>query len=116
MEMDLGLESINSEKIDTNPIDINPIDINPIDIKEDTGGFYNNVDGELFYAPNRVLNRDFELDRKTYKDNKYPVGGWYWFDSEEEAKMTLMVPTVTEQDDHKALENIINMLEAIANG
>lgn len=45
------------------------------------------LDGEtLLEAPNFVLNKDYELyvaDKETYQ---YPIDGWYWFDSEEEAK------------------------------
>ena len=48
-------------------------------------GFYK-LDGELLYAPNFVLNKDFEL-RIEFKDTyEYPVEGWSYFESKEEAK------------------------------
>ena len=53
---------------------------------EDTSGFYK-LDGEvLLYGPNFVLNANYELRKETHTDHTYPVDGWYWFDSEQEAK------------------------------
>jgi hypothetical protein len=52
-------------------------------------GFYKNDNGFLVWSADRVLNERFELwiDKKdTYE---YPVEGWYWFDSEAEARNTL---------------------------
>lgn len=51
----------------------------------DTSGFYKNDNGILLYGPNFVLNVDYELHRETYTTAEYPVDGWYWFDSEDEA-------------------------------
>jgi hypothetical protein len=51
----------------------------------DTSGFYKMDSGELLYGPNFVLNKDFELRRETRNDHTYPVDGWSWFDSEEDA-------------------------------
>ena len=53
---------------------------------EDTGGFYK-LDGELLFGPNFVLNQNYELYRETHADYTYPVDGWYWFDTEEQAKL-----------------------------
>ena len=53
---------------------------------EDTSGFYKEENGELLYAPNFVLNKNFELRKETHDQHTYPVGGCYWFDSEAEAK------------------------------
>ena len=48
-------------------------------------GFYKNEDGDVLFAPNFVEAPDFEI----YKENKdtyeYPVHGWIWFDSEDDA-------------------------------
>lgn len=52
----------------------------------DTSGFYK-LDGELLYAPNYVLNRDYTLTRETKDQHTYPVDGWQWFDSEDEARL-----------------------------
>jgi hypothetical protein len=51
----------------------------------DTSGFYKNEDNMILYGPNFVESGSYNL----YKENKdmytYPIGGWYWFDSIEEA-------------------------------
>jgi len=51
----------------------------------DTSGFYK-LDGDnLLFGPNYVLNANYELHKETHDHHTYPVDGWYWFDSEEEA-------------------------------
>ena len=57
----------------------------------ETSGFYK-LDGELLYGPNFVLNANFELRRATHEQHTYPVDGWYWFDSEEEARIFFNLP------------------------
>jgi len=52
---------------------------------ENTSGFYK-LDGSLLYAPHDVLGPDYELLSQYHNTYTYPVDGWYWFDSEEEAK------------------------------
>lgn len=51
----------------------------------ETSGFYFNENGNLLYAPNYVLNIDFELHAENKDEHEYPVYGWHWFDSEDEA-------------------------------
>ena len=51
---------------------------------EETQGFYKN-DGILLYGPNFVLNANYELRKETKDDYSYPVDGWYWFDTRQEA-------------------------------
>lgn len=51
---------------------------------EETQGFYKN-DGTLLYGPNFVLNDNYELRKETKDDYTYPVDGWYWFDTRQEA-------------------------------
>ena len=51
---------------------------------EETQGFYKN-DGTLLYGPNFVLNANYELRKETKDDYTYPVDGWYWFDTRQEA-------------------------------
>lgn len=59
---------------------------------EDTSGFYK-LDGEiLLYGPNFVLNSNYELRKDTYEEHTYPVDGWYWFDSEAEAREFFGLP------------------------
>lgn len=50
----------------------------------DTSGFYK-LDGELLFGPHYVLNANYELRRESKDDHTYPVDGWYWFDTREEA-------------------------------
>lgn len=51
---------------------------------EDTSGFYK-LDGELLHGPNFVYAPEFTLLKEHHAEYSYPVGGWYWFDSLEEA-------------------------------
>lgn len=54
-------------------------------------------DGEtLLTAPNFVIGPDFELRAETYDQHTYPVDGWYWFDTLDEAMQTLSNPVVAE--------------------
>jgi len=53
---------------------------------ENTQGFYKNDGGILLYGPNFVLNANYELRKETKDDYSYPVDGWHWFDSEDDAK------------------------------
>lgn len=48
-------------------------------------GFYKNEDGNIVHGPNFVLNMNYELRKETKDEHIYPVDGWSWFDSEEEA-------------------------------
>ena len=50
-----------------------------------SSGFYK-LDGELLHGPNFVLNANYELRKETHEQHTYPVDGWYWFDSESEAR------------------------------
>lgn len=50
-----------------------------------TAGFYKHESGNLLYGPNFVLAPEYELRAETNGDHQYPVDGWYWFDSQEDA-------------------------------
>jgi hypothetical protein len=50
----------------------------------DTSGFYK-LDGTLLYGYDSVVNRDYELYRDRHTTYPYPVDGWHWFDSRDEA-------------------------------
>jgi len=59
-----------------------------------TAGFYKYINDELFCGHNFVYGaydafRLFREERNTYT---YPVDGWYWFDSEEEARIFFNIP------------------------
>lgn len=51
----------------------------------DTSGFYK-LDGQLLYGPNFVVSAEYELYKEKFSTYQYPVQGWYWFDSEVQAK------------------------------
>lgn len=59
--------------------------------QEDTSGFYM-FDGGIVYAPTFVHSPDFYIDRGEKDTYTYPVGGWYWFDSKEEARAFFGLP------------------------
>jgi hypothetical protein len=58
-----------------------------------TSGFYK-LDEILLYGPNYVLNANYKLYCETYDQYQYPVDGWYWFDTEEEARLFFDLPEV----------------------
>ena len=60
-------------------------------------GFYKNDNGQLLYGPNFVLNKDYELRAETHANHTYPVDGWSWFDSEDEAREELGIPAPTPE-------------------
>ena len=54
---------------------------------EDTSGFYKREDGatELMFGPNSVSSAEYDIHRDYKYAYSYPIGGWYWFDTKEEA-------------------------------
>jgi hypothetical protein len=56
-----------------------------------TSGFYK-LEGILLYGPNYVLDANYKLFRETHDDHSYPIDGWYWFDTEEEARLFFDLP------------------------
>ena len=58
---------------------------------EDTSGFYK-FDGSLLFGPNFVLNAAYELRRALHEQYTYPVDGWYWFDSAQQARIHFALP------------------------
>ena len=55
----------------------------------DTSGFYKNDNGTILFGPNFVLNANYELRRETHDQHNYPIDGWFWFDTEQEAVIAL---------------------------
>jgi hypothetical protein len=66
-----------------------------------TDGFYKLQDGELFHAINRVSGAygSFTLDRHHHEDHEYPVDGWYWFESMEEARAFFGLPEIPDESE-----------------
>lgn len=59
----------------------------------ETQGFYKNEDSSLLYALNFISAPDYELNAELKDNYTYPDHGWYWFDSEEDAKAFLGIVT-----------------------
>jgi hypothetical protein len=59
---------------------------------ENTSGFYKNDNECLLYGPNYVLAGSYNLYKEENSNYTYPIGGWYWFDSEEEARQFFGMP------------------------
>jgi hypothetical protein len=55
-------------------------------MSKDTSGFYRKTGDRLSFAPNAVRAPDYDLFRVDKDQYDYPVAGWYWFDSEVEAR------------------------------
>ncbi len=45
------------------------------------------LDGELLLSSIFVSSPSFDLIAENHNKYNYPVDGWYWFDTEEEAKI-----------------------------
>lgn len=63
----------------------------------DTSGFYKLEESQLLlYAPNTVMFPisidHLSLERNEHENYTYPVHGWYWFDTEEEARIFFDLP------------------------
>ena len=50
-----------------------------------SSGFYKNDDGYVLHGPTVVSNTSYVLVDDFKDTYTYPVDGWYWFDSKEEA-------------------------------
>lgn len=64
--------------------------------EQETSGFYKlNEDNSLSYAQNYVIGPYFSwgIFRNQHQTYTYPVHGWYWFDSQEEA-ISVLKPTM----------------------
>lgn len=52
-----------------------------------TAGFYKLIENTLHWGANAVLAPDYTLVKEEYETYTYPIDGWYWFESEEEARV-----------------------------
>lgn len=60
--------------------------------------FYKDDHGELLSGPHFVLNRDYKLRAEYHDTYTYPVDGWYWFDTETEARIFFNIPLPPEPE------------------
>lgn len=44
-------------------------------------GFYKYDGSNFYYAPNFVLNKNYQLYKDSHSSYSYPIDSWYWFDS-----------------------------------
>lgn len=56
--------------------------------------FYKLDDGMLFEGPNAVYAPTFTLLKEDKDTYTYPVEGWIWFDTEDEARAYFGLPPV----------------------
>ncbi len=63
-----------------------------------TAGFYKNDNGMLLFGANQVLSGSYNLFKEENYAYEYPVNGWYWFDSEENAREFFNLPKPPEQN------------------
>lgn len=55
-------------------------------------GFYKYESDNLLYGPSFVISKDFELRAESKDEHTYPIDGWYWFDSIEDACLFFNIP------------------------
>ena len=55
-------------------------------------GFYKKDISRLLFAPNFVIGQNYSLDIAEKDNYTYPVNGWHWFNTEEEARTFFELP------------------------
>jgi len=59
----------------------------------DTSGFYKYIpEYGLLYAPHAVYGDNYNLDREWKETYVFPIDGWYWFDTKEQAEISFITP------------------------
>lgn len=76
-----------------------------------TRGFYKTIDNHVFYAEKNVHNKEYNLSIDEYNLYEYPVDGWYYFDSKEDAYafFDLEIPIINDNNDDQQYNNIIDV-------
>ena len=64
-----------------------------------TSGFYKYESNAVSYGPNYVLYKDFELRKESKDEHTYPIDGWYWFDTMEDAYLFFNIPLPEGEDE-----------------
>jgi hypothetical protein len=62
-------------------------------------GFYKLIENELFHGPNYVVSQSYNLYKEEKNLYQYPVEGWYWFDSETEARIFFNMPPLNSNEE-----------------
>lgn len=61
--------------------------------------FYKNDNGQLLEAPNFVYSKDYTLLKEEKDTYTYPIDGWKWFNSEEEARLEYNIPILEKSEE-----------------
>lgn len=70
-------------------------------MEENTSGFYKNDSGMLLHGKQYVMGGSYELLIEKKDDYTYPISGWYWFGSEEDARIFFNLPKIQTEDNYK---------------
>lgn len=62
----------------------------------DSSGFYKMDAGTLLFGPNFVESNGYKLTREAKASHAYPVDGWRWMESLEEARVFFGIPEPAE--------------------
>lgn len=54
--------------------------------------FFKLDDEILLEAPTTVMGPDYDLYAESHTEYEYPIEGWYWFDTELEARIFFGLP------------------------
>lgn len=57
-----------------------------------SSGFYKYEDQNLLHGPNFVYNEEYTLLREEADTIEFPIDGWYWFDTMEDAYEFFNIP------------------------
>jgi hypothetical protein len=81
-------------------------------------GFYKNDEGSLLYAPNFINSSLYTLIKEEKNNYVYPIDGWYWFNTKQEAISVLGITETVNlsiNPDITEIKNDINNIFDIMN-
>jgi len=61
--------------------------------------FYKNDNGQLLEAPNFVYSKDYTLLKEEKDTYTYPIDGWKWFNTEEEARLEYNISVLEKSEE-----------------
>lgn len=62
-------------------------------------GFYKNENNALLFGSKIVENKNYTLNSSNKDNYVYPIDGWYWFETEEEARLFFNLPKPTPPEE-----------------
>ena len=75
-------------------------------------GYYKIEDRQIIYAPQGVRSATYLLLPNENQNHTYPIDGWYWFNSLEEATETLGYPPGTFDEGSEVTQEEIDVYKA----